>query len=863
MSGLNEQNARVQLKYTTLSGDTPTIAPSTDHTDGNWNATDIYVGEVMINAATDAMWFRSLNGIIPITSGTTYIDNTAYVNKSGGTMTGGLITPSLSATSISATTIYSPSFNGTFIGDGSGLTGITSTIFTGGTISGPTTFTSDVDLCGAAVTVETLSGCGGTLSIISDLEVFGAISATTFYGSAAGLTDLPSLSGITLDEVLTQGDTSANGNIQLTNGDITLDNGVFYGDGSGLTNIPSSPVPTLDAVLTAGNVSDDYDILLTNGNIVLGNGIFYGDGSGLTNIGAASDIYVTGGTYDNSTGTATFSNTSGGTFQVTGFTTGSTSSFTGYTYIQEDVSLQSLALSGASTIIFDIEDFNYKNYTQRDSNLLNSQIEDKLNGDTTNITQGILEGGAGITLNSATTGGTLGNIDVTNFLIETRVTDGTDTSIVSVQSNNINLSNESITSNFETTLDVGSTGYGDGSIVSTTTDTSTGTFSTSAQLTDRREYINIVDDGVGNVFRIQIKEQPGDVYSYKFKNDNTGDEYNKQVNSLSSYEEIGNGSIKDTISIDPSVLSLGTGIVSENTSTNDKSSIAINPTLIELKTESDLEDRLILQTQSDTNIVRSITIPSDANTYYLETSNIFQNETIITNSEYTFVETKNAIDPKHEVIISQPNTNDTQSLRQQFVNYIHDEVTDGVNISFSEITVESILHSVQGGEGQTDYIQINNDGVKLSEVEGSSYTDFIVNNDNGFYQSQFQSTGISKGVSKTNFRSVQTTNDTITSVVWPLSDLEIETGAIGVKATVTALNSDEDTAYVAELYAAVRINSYAPTIFGGVDKLEKTEFTTATATIEIESSNLAIRVTGEAATTIKWSVKYELIYSVN
>ena len=863
MSGLNEQNARVQLKYTTLSGDTPTIAPSTDHTDGNWNATDIYVGEVMINAATDAMWFRSLNGIIPITSGTTYIDNTAYVNKSGGTMTGGLITPSLSATSISATTIYSPSFNGTFIGDGSGLTGITSTIFTGGTISGPTTFTSDVDLCGAAVTVETLSGCGGTLSIISDLEVFGAISATTFYGSAAGLTDLPSLSGITLDEVLTQGDTSANGNIQLTNGDITLDNGVFYGDGSGLTNIPSSPTPTLDAVLAAGNVSDDYDILLTNGNIVLGNGIFYGDGSGLTNIGAASDIYVTGGTYDNSTGTATFSNTSGGTFQVTGFTTGSTSSFTGYTYIQEDVSLQSLALSGASTIIFDIEDFNYKNYTQRDSNLLNSQIEDKLNGDTTNITQGFGVGDAGITLNSATTGGTLGNIEVTNSLIETRVTDGTDTSIVSVQSNNINLSNESITSNFETTLDVGSTGYGDGSIVSTTTDTSTGTFSTSAQLTDRREYINIVDDGVGDVFRIQIEEQPGDVYSYTFKNDNTGDQYNKQVNSLSSSEEIGNGSIKDTISIDPSVLSLGTGIVSENTSTNDKSSIGINPTLIELKTESDLEDRLILQTQSDTNIVRSITIPSDANTYYLETSNIFQNETIITNSEYTLIETKNAIDPKHEVRITQPNIDDTQSFRQQFVNYIHDEVTDGVNLSYSEITVESIYHNVQGGEGQQDYIQINNGGVKLSEVEGSSYTDFIVNNDNGFYQSQFQSTGISKGVSKVNYRSVQTTDDTITSVVYPLSDLEIETGAIGVKATVTALNIDEDTAYVAELYAAVRINSYAPTIFGGVDKLEKTEFTTATATIEIESSNLAIRVTGEAATTIKWSVKYELIYSVN
>jgi hypothetical protein len=150
----------------------------------------------------------------------------------------------------------------------------------------------------------------------------------------------------------------------------------------------------------------------------------------------------------------------------------------------------------------------------------------------------------------------------------------------------------------------------------------------------------------------------------------------------------------------------------------------------------------------------------------------------------------------------------------------------------------------------------------LAEVEGSSFTNYIVNNDNGFYKSQFQSTGISKGVSKEKFVSIETTDGATMSVVYPLSDLEIETGAIGVKATVTALNSDEDKAYVAELYAAVRINSYTPTIISVVDKTEKTEFTTATSTIDIESSNLAILVIGETGETIKWSVKYELIYSV-
>jgi hypothetical protein len=62
---------------------------------------------------------------------------------------------------------------------------------------------------------------------------------------------------------------------------------------------------------------------------------FYGDGSNLTGI-VFNDTFVTGGTYDNSTGTATFTNNSGGTFNVSGFYTGSTDNnqfVTGYTYL--------------------------------------------------------------------------------------------------------------------------------------------------------------------------------------------------------------------------------------------------------------------------------------------------------------------------------------------------------------------------------------------------------------------------------------------------------------------------------------------------------------------------------------------------
>jgi len=56
----------------------------------------------------------------------------------------------------------------------------------------------------------------------------------------------------------------------------------------------------------------------------------YGDGANLTGI-STQDTYVTGGTYSN--GTATFTNTSGGTFNVSGFYTGGTDIYTtGVTY---------------------------------------------------------------------------------------------------------------------------------------------------------------------------------------------------------------------------------------------------------------------------------------------------------------------------------------------------------------------------------------------------------------------------------------------------------------------------------------------------------------------------------------------------
>jgi hypothetical protein len=61
-------------------------------------------------------------------------------------------------------------------------------------------------------------------------------------------------------------------------------------------------------------------------NIVTTGGISASTISATTYQNLPTDVFVTGGTYDNSSGVATFSNNTGGTFNVVGFFTGSTTS---------------------------------------------------------------------------------------------------------------------------------------------------------------------------------------------------------------------------------------------------------------------------------------------------------------------------------------------------------------------------------------------------------------------------------------------------------------------------------------------------------------------------------------------------------
>ena len=94
---------------------------------------------------------------------------------------------------------------------------------------------------------------------------------------------------------------------------------------SGGTNITTSIPNNNTAVF---DLDDDINLNSVTANV------YYGDGSNLTGI---DDNYVVGGIYDPTNGVVTYSNTSGGTFQVSGFTTGMTDSYTDNSYLDGNV----------------------------------------------------------------------------------------------------------------------------------------------------------------------------------------------------------------------------------------------------------------------------------------------------------------------------------------------------------------------------------------------------------------------------------------------------------------------------------------------------------------------------------------------
>ena len=101
-----------------------------------------------------------------------------------------------------------------------------------------------------------------------------------------------------------------------------------------------------------------------------------------------------------------------------------------------------------------------------------------------------------------------------------------------------------------------------------------------------------------------------------------------------------------------------------------------------------------------------------------------------------------------------------------------------------------------------------------------------------------------------------TTNAVATTIFqFPTTTTKI----FNLKCKVKGLKSNYTSGYVGDLFAGFRNNAGTLSQIGTTDKIQKSDFTTATSSISVSGTNIIVQVTGEAATTINWTIQIEVL----
>ena len=292
-------NARLQIKYTTIGGQVPTIPSTNDHNDGTWNPTDIYIGEFFLNSEDDILWVRTLDGILAVggTGGSASFIGDFVSKANGGTYSGPVWAPTFSAINMIATTISASAFDGlifgssgsTYYGDGSNLTGIT-TNWNGGVVTNPSEFTDFVQFP-YGIEVGSIGNGGNTIYVNDDVVFSGGVDASYFIGDGSLITNLPI--GPTANDYTTNA---------------YLDGNIIRYDRTDLADAYSvdlSPILFTQSVSSFGwdSATNDATIYINDGSFYTINlGIFNNISTAIIN---ATDVYATNfygtfnGTYSN------------------------------------------------------------------------------------------------------------------------------------------------------------------------------------------------------------------------------------------------------------------------------------------------------------------------------------------------------------------------------------------------------------------------------------------------------------------------------------------------------------------------------------------------------------------------------------
>jgi len=174
-----------------------------------------------------------------------------------------------------------------------------------------------------------------------------------------------------------------------------------------------------------------------------------------------------------------------------------------------------------------------------------------------------------------------------------------------------------------------------------------------------------------------------------------------------------------------------------------------------------------------------------------------------------------------------------------------DETSTGVQ---SSVIVDSLQAKIQSTDGGS-----SNQAVIVDNVGKQINLSTQTWNDIGNGKITMSSNGIiSNNIS---FERASTANNTITTIH---TFQCVNSGPKSYKVRVTGVKTDYTKAYLSEMFGLYLFDGATVTLVGTLDKVEKTNFSTATSTISISGTTIRVRVTGEAATNIDWEVYVEM-----
>lgn len=300
-----------------------------DNSGNSFNATIDVVTGLTINGTLSASTYENLPLDIYVTGGTYNDGDAIFTNNTGGTFT-------VSGFYTGGTDFYVT--GGTFDKNTETLTlsrndnndvqitGFTDVYTTGFTFD-PSSYDISVELNDGNILTQNLSILssdvtitGGTYDPLNGTATFTNNTGGTFNvtGFITGFTDIQVTGYTYQDNTFTIFDSSGN----TFSATIDVVTGLTVNGTISATTYQNLPLGIYGTGLTFN--TNNYDLSLDGQNGTL-------DTISLSIL--ASDLTVTGGTYDPNTGIATFTNNTGGTFNVTGFLTGMTDTFvTGSTY---------------------------------------------------------------------------------------------------------------------------------------------------------------------------------------------------------------------------------------------------------------------------------------------------------------------------------------------------------------------------------------------------------------------------------------------------------------------------------------------------------------------------------------------------